>query len=266
MAYASRDGVRLYWTEQGTGVPLLLIMGLGATHEWWYRLAPIVSRRFRTIMHDNRGVGGSDVPPGPYAIAEMADDAVAVLDAAGVDAAHVFGASMGGMIAQELALCHSGRVRSLILGCTTPGGREGVPARREVIDALTAGSTMTREEGMRVMKPYIFDAHTPPERIEEDLARRAAANVPNQGYLAQLQGIRAWSGTLARLARIAAPTLVIHGETDELVPAENGRILADAIPGAQLVMIPHASHIFMTDQLDASADAIMSFLGERVAA
>jgi 3-oxoadipate enol-lactonase len=266
VAYAVREGVRLYWTEQGAGEPLLLIMGLGATHEWWYRLAPIVSQRFRTIMHDNRGVGGSDVPPGPYAIADMADDAVAVLDAAGVDRAHVFGASMGGMIAQELGLRHPDRVRSLILGCTTPGGREGVVAHRHVIDALTASSTMTREEGMRVMVPFIFDAGTPRERVEEDLVRRVAANVPTHGYLAQLQGIRAWNGTHDRLRGITAPTLVIHGETDELVPAENGRILARAIPGAELVMIPHASHIFMTDQLQASSDAIMAFLGAQVAA
>src|SRR5438128_2110773 len=124
MPYAIRDGTRIYWTETGAGDPLLLIMGLGATHEWWYRLAPIVSERFRTIMHDNRGVGRSDVPPGPYSIADMADDAAAVLDAAGVDGAHVFGASMGGMIAQELVLRHPRRVRSLILGCTACGGRE----------------------------------------------------------------------------------------------------------------------------------------------
>jgi pimeloyl-ACP methyl ester carboxylesterase len=114
--------------------------------------------------------------------------------------------------------------------------------------------------------PFIFDAGTPRERVEEDLVRRVAANVPTHGYLAQLQGIRAWSGTHDRLRGITAPTLVIHGETDELVPAENGRILARAIPGAELVMIPHASHIFMTDQLQASSDAIMAFLGAQVAA
>ena len=266
MPYAIRDGTRIYWTETGAGEPLLLIMGLGATHEWWYRLAPIVSERFRTIMHDNRGVGRSDVPPGPYAIADMADDAAAVLDAAGVDEAHVFGASMGGMIAQELVLRHPRRVRSLILGCTACGGRESVPARREVLDALTTRSGMTREQAMRAMVPYIFDVGTPRDRIEEDLERRLAATVPDEGYLAQLQGIRAWTGTHARLATITVPTLVIHGETDQLVPPENGPILARAIPGATLVMLPRAGHIFMTDQLDAASDAIMAFLGERVAA
>jgi pimeloyl-ACP methyl ester carboxylesterase len=264
--YATRDGTRLYWTEHGTGEPLLLIMGLGATHVWWHRLTPLLASRFRTILFDNRGVGDSDQPPGPYDMAAMADDAMAVLDAAKVDSAHVFGASMGGMIAQEVVLRHPRRVRSLILGCTACGAGDVVPAAREVREALNTRGAMTREESARKMVPYTFDAATPRERIEEDLAVRLAANVPNDGYFAQLDAIRAWTGTRSRLPTITTPTLVIHGETDALVPPENGRIIARAIPDAQLVMLPHASHIFYTDQPDASADAILSFLGQQVAA
>jgi 3-oxoadipate enol-lactonase len=266
MPYAERDGTRIYWTEAGAGEPLLLIMGLGATHEWWHRVTPVLSPRFRTILYDNRGVGRSDVPPGPYAIAEMAADAMAVLDAAGVDTAHVYGASMGGMIAQELVLGYPQRVRSLILGCTACGGREVVPARKEVRDALNARGTMTREEASWAMVPHTFDAATPRERIEADLAVRLATTVSNDGFFAQLEGIRAWRGTFARLHTIAAPTLVIHGETDALVPPENGRMLAGAIPNAQLVMLPNASHIFSTDQPEASSSAVLSFLGQQVAA
>ena len=266
MAYATRNGTRLYWTETGQGEPLLLIMGLGATHVWWHRITPIVAAHFRTILFDNRGVGESDVPPGPYEISEMADDAAAVLDAAGVDTAHVFGASMGGMIAQELVLRHPKRVRSLILGCTACGGQEVVLAAKEVREALNARGTMTREESTRRMVPFTFDAGTPRERIEEDLAVRLAATVPDEGYHAQLQAIRAWPGTFARLSAVKTPTLVIHGETDALVPAENGRIVARAIPHATLVMVPNASHIFYTDQTDASAAIILSFLGQQVAA
>ncbi len=264
MPYAERDGTKLYWTETGRGDPLLLIMGLGATHEWWGRLTPVVSPHFRTILFDNRGVGRSAVPPGPYSIPDMAADGAAVLDAAGVESAHVFGASMGGMIAQEFALTFPSRVRSLILGCTACGGRESVPARREVIDALMARAAMTRDEAMRVMVPYIFDAATARELVEEDLALRLQTTVPNDGYFAQVQAIRSWAGTHSRLSTIALPTLIIHGETDELVPPDNARVLARAIPNAALVMLPHASHIFLTDQFDAASEAILSFLDERV--
>jgi 3-oxoadipate enol-lactonase len=182
------------------------------------------------------------------------------MDAAGMASAHVFGASMGGMIAKELALNHPLRVRSLILGCTACGGRQSVPARREVSAALSARSKMTREEAMWVMAPYIFDAGTPRELVAEDIAVRLGARVTNDGYFAQLAGIRAWSGTYDRLSGITLPTLVIHGESDELVPPENGRIIAKAIPGARLVMLPHASHIFFTDQLEASSEALLAFL------
>jgi 3-oxoadipate enol-lactonase len=262
MPYAVREGTRLFWKEHGAGEPLLLIMGLGATHVWWHRLTPILSAHFRTILFDNRGVGLSDLPPAPYDIPGMADDAVAVLDAAGVDAAHVFGASMGGMIAQEVVLRHPDRVRSLVLGCTACGGQEVALAAREVREALNARGTMTREESSRRMVPFTFDAGTPRERIEEDLAVRLAANVSDEGYFAQLQAIRAWTGTFARLPTIRTPTLVIHGETDALVPPENGRIVAGAIPNATLVMLPNASHIFYTDQTEASTQIILSFLGQ----
>ena len=283
MPYVTSAGVQIYWQEArmeppstqspqrdqifsadsaGSAVkqPLLLIMGLGATLEWWNRLIPILAPRYQTIVYDNRGVGRSDVPPGPYSIPVMAEDAVAVLDAAGITSAHVFGASMGGMIAQELALNHPARVRSLILGCTACGGVQSVPAARDVRAALNARSTLTREEAMWVMAPYIFDASTPRERVAEDIAVRLGARVTNDGYFAQLQAIRAWSGSYDRFADIAMPTLVIHGETDQLVPPENGRIIARAIPHARLAMIPTASHLFFTDQIEASSDAILSFL------
>ena len=260
MPFATNEGVKLYWEEHGAGDPLLLIMGLGATLEWWHRLVPILAPRYRTIVFDNRGAGRSDVPAGPYPVPVMAEDAAAVMDAAGVASAHVFGASMGGMIAQELALHHPSRVRSLILGCTACGGRQVVPATKEVGAALAARTTMTREEAMWAMVPYIFDASTPRDVVAADLAIRLTSPVTNDGYFAQLQGIRAWSGSYDRLAGLTMPTLVIHGETDQLVQPENGRIVAKAIPGSRLLMIPHASHIFFTDQFEASSQALLSFL------
>jgi len=206
MPHVTSAATQIYWEEAGASVaddrrePLLLIMGLGATLEWWQRLIPILTPRYRTIVYDNRGVGRSDVPPGPYSIRQMAEDAAAVMDAAGLESAHVFGASMGGMIAQELALHHPSRVRSLILGCTACGGKHVVPASREVGIALSARATMTREQAMWTMAPYIFDEGTPRERVAEDIAVRLRATVSNDGYFAQLAAVRAWEGTHDRLA------------------------------------------------------------------
>src|SRR5208283_2140325 len=164
MAFVENQGTKIYWDEQGQGAPLLLIMGLGYTSAMWYRTRPALAQQFRTIAFDNRGVGLSDVPPGPYSIATMASDAAAVLDAAGVARAHVFGVSMGGMIAQEFALQYPARTRSLILGCTSPGGPLAVRAERKVADLLLARG-MTPEEAREAILPYIYD----PARRENKL-------------------------------------------------------------------------------------------------
>jgi 3-oxoadipate enol-lactonase len=257
--YTTSNGARIYWEESGAGDPLLLIMGLGYTSEMWHRTRPVLSARYRTIVFDNRGVGKSDVPPGPYSIAQMAADAAAVLDAAGVERAHVFGISMGGMIAQELALSHPERVRSLVLGCTACGGRGAVSADEKVLKVVMARATMTPEEGALAMVPYIYDSSTPRERIEEDLAIRRRTYPTAAGYLGQIQAIMAWA-SLDRLSDIHTPTLIIHGESDQLVPPENSRILAEHIPGARLVMLARASHIFPTDRPEESHREILAFL------
>jgi len=182
-----------------------------------------------------------------------------VLDAAGVESAHVFGISMGGMIAQELALAYPDRVRRLVLGCTACGGRGAIPAAPAVLEVLAARARMTPEEGARAMVPYIYHPATPAERIEEDLAIRRRTYPTAAGYLAQLRAITTWS-SCDRLGQIQAPTVVIHGESDQLVPPENGRRLAREIPGAVLTMLEHASHIFTTDRPEFSNAAIAAFL------
>ena len=258
MPFAQNQGAKIYWDQQGEGSPLLLIMGLGWTSHMWYRSRSVLSAKFRTIAFDNRGVGQSDVPPGPYPIALMASDTAAVLDAAGVESAHIYGMSMGGMIAQEFALQYPGRVRSLILGCTTAGGPHAVQAEREVIQLLLAPRG-NPEDMAKAIDPYIYDAGTSDARREEDLAVRRPWFPAAEGYLAQLQGIMAWEA-YSRLPQIAAPTLVIHGESDRLVPPENSRRIAARIPNARLEMIPRASHIFPTDQTEAAHRAMLEFL------
>ena len=259
MPFVENQGVKIYWDEQGYGAPLLLIMGLGYPSYMWYRTRPVLAARYRTIALDNRGVGRSDVPSGPYPIALMASDAAAVLGAAGVEIAHVFGVSMGGMIAQEFALQYPKRVRSLILGCTAAGGPTAVRAEPEVIQMLMARSKMTAEQAAEAAVPFIYDPATPREWIDEDLAIRRPWFARADAYTAQLQGILAWEA-YSRLPEIARPTLVIHGESDRLVPPANGKIIAEHIPGATLVTIPRASHLFTTDQTEAAHRAILEFL------
>ena len=261
MPFVENQGAKIYWDEQGQGPPVLLIMGLGYTSVMWYRNRPVLAQHFRTIAFDNRGAGRSEVPPGPYSIATMASDAAAVLDAAGVSRAHIFGVSMGGMIAQEFALQYPKRTRSLILGCTSPGGPSAVRAESNVIDVLLARG-ITLEQAREAILPYIYDAATPREKIEQDVSLRQPWLPSPAGYMAQLMAVLAWE-SYSRIAQIAAPTLVIHGKSDALVPLGNGELIAGRITGAKLVLLDHASHLFLTDQTEAANKEILDFLLSR---
>lgn len=259
MSFVENQGAKIYWDDQGSGEPLLLIMGLSYPSYMWHRSRPTLAKHYRTIAFDNRGVGQSDVPPGVYPIPLMASDAAAVLDAAGAGNAHVFGVSMGGMIAQEFALQYPERVRSLILGCTAAGGPHAVLAESAALQTLMRQGEMTPEESKEAIIPFIYDAATSRERIEEDMAIRMKWYPTLRGYAGQLQGILGWEA-YSRIAQITAPTLVIHGETDRLVPPANAQLIAERIPGSKLVLIPQAGHIFETDQPAAALHAIVEFL------
>src|SRR5215831_15678400 len=167
MPFTLNQGTKIYWDEEGNGDPILLIMGLGYPAIAWYRTRPVLAREFRTIALDNRGVGRSERPSGPYPIPLMASDAAAVLDAAGVENAHVYGVSMGGMIAQEFALQYPQRVRSLILGCTAAGGPTAIRAEAAATEMVMQRGNMTREEAAQASLPFIYDPGTPRSRIEE---------------------------------------------------------------------------------------------------
>lgn len=258
MPYAEGEGAKIFWREEGEGEPLLLVMGLGCASDVWFRATQELARGHRVILFDNRGIGRSDAPPGPYSIAQMADDAAAVLDAAGEESAHVFGYSMGGMVAQELVMRHTPRVRSLILGATHCGRPHAVHPAQEVIDALTARAA-NPVEAFWAMAPFMFDPSTPRSRVEEDLGVRGRAFPRRESYLAQLGAITAW-GPSRGLDSIEVPTLVIHGETDRLIPVENGERLAREIPGARFVRLKEASHVFTTDKTRESLSAVLSFL------
>ena len=259
MPFVENQGARIYWDELGHGTPVLLIMGLSYPSYMWHRTRPALAAHYHTVAFDNRGVGRSEVPLGPYPIALMASDAAAVLDAAGIESAHLFGVSMGGMIAQEFALQYPKRVLSLILGCTAAGGPTAVRAEPEAAQMLMTRDKMSPEQAAEASVPFIYDSTTPRERIDEDIAIRRPWFPRPEAYTAQLQGILAWEA-YSRLSGIAAPTLVIHGESDRLVPPGNAKLIAERIPGAKLVMIPQAAHISNVEQAATFNQALGNFL------
>ncbi len=237
---------------------MLLIMGLSFTHEMWFRVLPILASRCRVILFDNRGMGLSDVPTGPYTIRQMARDAVAVLDAAGVPAAHVIGASMGGMIAQELALTYPARVVSLLLACTSHGALLARWPRFVRPRGIKWGEAERRAREL-ALAPLLYAPSTPLDRIHEDLDVQCRSNWTYKGFLNQFSGILLWS-SYRRLPSIRVPTLVVHGDCDRLIPHQNGKVVASRIPGAQFRLIPGAGHILTTDQPDACTRIMVEFV------
>jgi pimeloyl-ACP methyl ester carboxylesterase len=189
----------------------------------------------------------------------MAEDCVAVLDAAGVGAAHTVGISMGGLMAQELAMSHGSRVRSLTLVDTHPGTAHGVWPQ-EMQEFMAARAGLDAEARGEFSIPFNYHPSTPRHLIEEDWQARAAGTAGPEGYAAQ-GGTALWSG-YDRLPTISAPTLVVHGAQDRLVVPANGELLAEAIPDAKLVMVEGSNHIITTDRADEVNRLLLEWFAE----
>jgi 3-oxoadipate enol-lactonase len=241
---------------------LLMIMGLAGSGAMWWRLVPHVARHHRAIVFDNRGTGASASAHSGLTMANMVDDALAVLDAAEVQTAHVMGASMGGMIAQHLALDHRDRVRSLVLACTTAGGRREVPNLR-LIASILLGPLVGRSRTFPLVAPALYSQRTRTDerdRLEEDMRIRSADRVGARTPLLQAAAI-AGHDTRSRLRELdGMPTLVVHGLEDRLISPERGRELARLIPGARLVEIPSAGHLLATDAEQQTAATVVDHL------
>jgi 3-oxoadipate enol-lactonase len=263
--HAEARGARIYSEVQGEGEPLLLIPGFGAVIPvYWANVEPL-ARHFRVITFDPRGAGRSDSPESAYTMEQFADDAAAVLDAAGAPASHVFGTSFGGMIAMHLALRHPARVRRMVLGCTTAGGPGHVlPPAENVARYLAAGEIADPAEAVRAtyFTHYSDDwaaAH------DAELVDRARENEwlrsPPAGRAGQLAAVQGHD-VAARLGEISHPTLVLHGGQDGMIPVENGRVLARGIPGARLIVYPKGRHVFFAELADQVNAEIAAFLAE----
>jgi len=264
MATARVNGIDIYYEVHGNGEPVLLIMGLGANTTGWFRQVPALSREHRVIAFDNRGSGRSDKPNEPYSMGQMADDARGLLDELGIDSAHVFGMSLGGMIAQELVLRYPERVSTLVLGGTMAGGPSAIVAGPEVVQQFVslAGMPLVQalEAGLALLYSEEYIAAN-----KGDLVRRSLLNAhlmaPMYALQRQFMAIVGFNAH-ARLHEIGSPSLVLTGTADRIMPAHNSRLLAEGIAGARLVEFEGAGHGFLVERAEEVNTTVLGFLRE----
>jgi len=249
----------LHHVRRGSGEPLLLIQGMsGHSLHWGEPFLGALEPHFDVISIDNRGTGESPRLEGPFTLAELADDAIGKLDELGIEKAHVMGISMGGMVAQELALARGELVRTLALGCTFCGGADSVATSPAVLGRLAAGMqsgdrARAVRTGWEVNVSQTMAAEGDAyERFTGIVAQRPVA-VPV--IMAQLQACAAHD-TCARLPTLTVPTLVIHGTEDEMLPVQNGQLIASLIPGSRLEVMEGVGHLFFWERPERSAELV----------
>jgi len=246
----------LHVVRRGAGEPLLLIQGMSGTHAAWGE--PFLSAldpAFASISYDHRGIGHSDPAPDAFSLVELAHDAIGILDALEIESAHVLGISMGGMVAQELALGHPERVRTLTLGCTYSGGEGASLASPQTIQRLAEGMMSGDRElairtGYEVNLSKAFVADESNWEAFHEMATTTPAAIAT--IMLQMQAITVHDA-LVRLATLAAPTLVIHGDEDQMIPVANAQLIGGTIPGARLEILPGVGHMFWWEQPERSA-------------
>lgn len=263
MALARVGDIELSYDRSGDGPPLLLIMGMSGTmHHWGAPFMQELERDFEVIVYDHRDAGDSTKTGEPFTIADLAGDAAGLLSALDIDAAHVMGISMGGMIAQELVLSHPELVRALTLGCTYCGG-EGSALTTQEVTAKLAEAMSSGDRARAIRAAWEVNMS---RRFAEDEQAYAQFSEIGMRYGLPLAVImnqmRAIFGhdTSARLGEIHAPTLVIHGTEDELLPVQNGRMIAERIPGARLEILDGVGHMFFWEEPERSAALVREHL------
>ncbi len=259
MPTLTNSGFTMHYDTVGAGEPLLLLHGLGSRSEDWQMQVPVFAARYQVITADMRGHGRSDKPAGPYSVPMMAADVLALLDALGVDAAHVVGLSMGGMIAFQLAVDHPERVRSLVI---VNSGPALVPRtfsdRLRVFQRLALASLFGPARTGRFLSGRLFPKPEQ-EPLRQQFITQWAKNDP-QAYLASMRALVGWS-VLERIGRIDCPTLIVSGDRD-YTPVDAKRAYAALIPGARLVVIEDSGHATPIDQAGRFGACVLEFLAQ----
>ncbi|NTV02856.1 MAG: alpha/beta fold hydrolase [Chlorobiaceae bacterium] len=264
MPLLKTNGIDIAYDILGSGEPLLLIGGFGMTREFWGTLPAALAERFRVIVYDNRGSGESTLPAEPFSIADMAEDAAGIMDFLDIDSAHVFGVSMGGMIAQMLCARHPDRVRKAILGCTSHGGRHAIPAPPLTVKAFEAVANpgLTVEASARMLVPILFSdrfVESEKERVESYIRVSVEHALTRQCAIFQMEALMGFDAE-GLLEQIRVPVLVVTGSEDRLIPPENSRLLAGKIPNARLEVISDAGHNFFFETPETVRSLIEEFL------
>jgi 3-oxoadipate enol-lactonase len=261
MPLAAVDGISLYYERQGAGEPVLLIQGMSGTHlAWGDAFLAGLGDDVEIVTYNHRGVGTSTPQDQPFAIEQLADDAAGLLDALGWERAHVLGISMGGMVAQELALRHPQRIRTLTLGCTYPGGSEAQLADPALIQEL-AGALLSGDRELALRTGFAANlsaAHVADEAHWAPFQAMATAlPVAVPVIMLQMQAVMGHDVS-TRLSSIEAPTLVVHGTEDRMLPVANGELIARLIPQARLELLQGVGHMFWWEQPERSAALLRS--------
>ena len=254
--------ISIYYETCGEGDPLVLIMGLGGGSSLWWKQVDFFAAEFHVITFDSRGVGRSDKPDAPYSMAMLVNDTAGLMERLGIASAHVYGVSMGGMVAQELALRYPKLVSSLMLGATTCGGSHAAMTDQETLQKLLSIMTLSPAEVVRVSTSVTFSASfikSHREKVKEWLTKGAESPPSPLGFKRQAEAAAGFD-TYRRLPQIKVPTLILSGTADQLIPAENSRLLASRIPGAELVLFEGAGHGYLWEVQEEANRTVLDFL------
>lgn len=259
------NDIELYYEIHGEGRPLVLISGLGYSSWQWHKMVPLLAEKFKVIIFDNRGVGQSSKPAGLYTAAMLAADTAGLLDALQIEKAVIVGHSMGGFVAQALALDFSDRVEKLILCSTNFGGPHHVPVTQEAMKVLTdvSSDAQTRFKNGLLVSTAPGWAEKNPQMIEEWIRWRVANPIepaPYQSQMAVGLGLLPEAASFEnKLARLNVPTLILTGAHDKVVPPANADLLSQKIAGSRVIIFPDAGHFFPIEIAEAASQAIMDF-------
>lgn len=259
------NDIELYYEVHGEGVPLVLISGLGYSLWQWHLMVPYLEKHFQVITLDNRGVGQTDKPAGPYTASMLAKDTLGLLDVLGVDKAVVMGHSMGGFIAQAMVLEYPERVSKLILASTNFGGPRHVPVTAEAMAVLSdvTSDPMTRLRNGIIVSTAPGFAERQPELIQAWLDWRVANPLDLAGYQSQMAiglGLMAEDAAFeSKLPNVSAPTLILFGEYDKVVPPANADLLAKQLKGSQTRILPDAGHFFPLEVPEEASQVVIQF-------